>query len=211
MIVGQIAQLNLLPVAGVAGAPGAAKPHVAHNSGNNEWYTPSQFIEAARAVLGSVDLDPASSETANRTVRASTFYNAQDDGLQQFWRGKVWMNPPYSGDLVGRFVGKLLAHYRAGDVPEAIVLVNNATETEWFQRLAAAASALCFPKGRVRFLDVQERPIGVPLQGQAFLYLGEHPECFSIVFADFGFVLVNPSPSLGSFVEGESFTFSFKE
>ena len=47
------------------------KPWVTQNTGNNEWYTPPVFIEAARAVMGSIDTDPASCETANQNVKAN--------------------------------------------------------------------------------------------------------------------------------------------
>src|SRR5262245_13067731 len=39
-----------------------------------EWYTPPQYIAAARAVLGAIDLDPASSEIAQTTVQAGAFF-----------------------------------------------------------------------------------------------------------------------------------------
>jgi len=31
------------------------KPHIANNSGENEWYTPAHLIESARIVMGSSD------------------------------------------------------------------------------------------------------------------------------------------------------------
>lgn len=161
------------------------RPHVANNSGNNEWYTPLEFIEAARNVMGGIDLDPASSEAANEVVQATAYYTAEDDGLSLPWAGRVWLNPPYADDLIGKFANKLVAHFECVDVTEAIVLVNNATETRWFRQLISVASAVVFPGSRVRFWRPDGKTSG-PLQGQAVIYLGEQPETFKSVFGLMG-------------------------
>lgn len=160
-------------------------PHVSYNSGNNEWYTPPEYIAAACEVMGGIDLDPASSEIANRIVGAGTFYTAEDDGLAKAWSGRVWMNPPYASELIGAFTGKLAGSVRAGAVPTAIVLVNNATETGWFGDVIGVASAVCFPRSRVRFWQPDGRT-SAPLQGQAIIYIGPEPERFREVFGAFG-------------------------
>lgn len=159
--------------------------HVGQNSGENEWYTPEPFIDAARAVMGAIDLDPASSDVANTVVGAAAYFTAQDDGLSQDWHGRIWMNPPYAQPLVSQFCAKLRDEYDSGSVTGAIVLVNNATETAWFQRIIGAASAVCFPLARVKFW-APDRVSSTPLQGQAVVYLGNDAAAFIREFAAFG-------------------------
>jgi hypothetical protein len=95
------------------------------------------------------------------------------------------LNPPYSSDLVRKFIGKLCQHVRNGDIDEAIVLVNNATETKWWQEAKGLASAICFPQGWIKFLDEDGRP-GAPLQGQVVLYFGKRVKDFIVQFGKLG-------------------------
>ena len=164
--------------------PGA---HVGGNTGEHEWYTPAEYIEAARRVLGGIDLDPASSDAANEIVQAGQIFTAIDSGLDQSWHGRVWMNPPYSQPLIEHFCEKFAQHAERGDIT-GIVLVNNATETAWFQRLASASRCLCFPKGRIKFWSPRGDS-ALPLQGQAVLYTGADTVTFSAAFRSFGFIV----------------------
>lgn len=162
--------------------------HVAHNTGNNEWYTPADIIERARRVFGGrIDLDPASNPAAQEIVKAGKFYTAEQNGLAFPWEGTVWLNPPYSAALIKCFAEKLAFEWEAGRVTEAIVLTNNATETAWFQMIARISSAVCFPRGRVKFW-APGKPLATPLQGQAITYIGWYPDLFGVEFEEIGTV-----------------------
>ncbi len=150
------------------------RPHVTNNSGNNEWYTPKEYIEIAYKVMGSIDCDPASSDVANKIVQAKTFYSEQENGLNQTWNGNVWMNPPYAQPLISLFADKLIQEWNSGNIKQACVLVNNATETNWFQTMAQRANAIWFIKGRIKYLDNTGTPANTPLQGQCILYFGDN-------------------------------------
>ncbi|MGB3387471.1 MAG: DNA N-6-adenine-methyltransferase, partial [Pseudaminobacter sp.] len=119
-------------------------------TGENEWYTPAAYIEAARSVLGDIDLDPASSEVAQRVVKAAKHFTIDDNGLLQHWNGRVWLNPPYAQPHIANFADKMVDEVESGEVTAAIMLTHNYTDTTWFHRLASAADAICFTRGRIR-------------------------------------------------------------
>jgi phage N-6-adenine-methyltransferase len=161
--------------------------HVGQATGENEWYTPAEYVAAARLVMGGVDLDPASTPAANAVVRAQHFYSAEDNSLSLPWYGRIWLNPPYAQPLIEDFCEHLVDEYAAGHTIAACVLVNNATETAWFQTLLEYAAAVCFPRGRIRFWN-PAKATATPLQGQAVAYFGHATELFCKTF-DFGRVL----------------------
>jgi hypothetical protein len=164
------------------------------SSDSNEYYTLAEHIEAARSVLGEIDLDPASHPAANEVVKAARFYTIDDDGLAQDWHGRLWLNPPW-GKAGPDFVGKLVQSYQEGAVSAAILLVNaHATDTKWFQPLWDYL--LCFSCPRIHYWQ----PDGggkSPNSGSVFIYFGPERARFMEVFAQFGAVVTRVSNSIG--------------
>jgi len=157
-------------------------------SGENEWYTPVEYVEKARQVLGQIDLDPASNDIAQEWVRAESYFTAKEDGLAQEWHGRIWLNPPYSRATMEPFIEKLLIEYGAGRVAEAVLLTHNYTDTAWFHKAAGVSGAICLLRGRIHFIAPSGEHAS-PTQGQVFFYLGAHPQKFRDVFSEIGLVV----------------------
>jgi hypothetical protein len=138
------------------------------------YITPPKYINLVREVLGEIDLDPASTLIANTIVGAKTFYTEREDGLNQPWFGRVFMNHPWGkGEKACKegcskrvcwdrgyhletttpsnqdWVQKLEAHYVIGSVEEAICLVAASTSEKWFQPLYSYP--ICFTDHRIAF------------------------------------------------------------
>ncbi len=156
-------------------------------SKSNEWYTPSRYVQAAREVMGNIDLDPASNPTANEVIQAATYYDKETNGLDKEWAGRVWMNPPYGRDETGSnqdiWTRRLIDHFNAGAVTEAVVLVNASVDTRWFQPLWDFP--ICFPDHRINFYTSDSIASG-STHGSALVYLGHNEEKFKSVFKQFG-------------------------
>jgi ParB family chromosome partitioning protein len=165
--------------------------HRAQGTGENEWYTPQEYVDAARKVMGAIDLDPASSELAQQTIKAGSFYSMDDDGLRHEWSGRVWLNPPYSQPAIHEFMQKAVDEFKAGNMTECIALTHNYTDTKWFHLAAEHAAAICFTRGRIAFVSPDGKK-AAPTQGQAFFYFGGRIDAFAAEFSRFGFVMVKP-------------------
>lgn len=154
-------------------------------TGDAESYTPKEYIEAARGVMGGIDIDPASNPKAQETVKAEKFFTAEDNGLDQFWRGNVFLNPPYSFPLIRDFINKLIAGVKSGEVSQAILLTNDNTDTGWWQDSFNAAGMACLLNHRINF----RKPDGTtssPTNGQTFFYFGKNKAKFAAAFSQFG-------------------------
>lgn len=85
-----------------------------------------------------------------------------------------------------RWSKRLTIEYELGRVQEAILPVNAATDTGWFQRLWAYPR--CFVRGRIRFW----RPEGKatrPTHGSVFVYYGRQEARFRQVSARFAVIV----------------------
>jgi hypothetical protein len=175
-----------------SGSPAAAvkaskNSQLVQQSLSNEHYTPKKYLDAARAVLGgTIDLDPASCAEANKTVQATTFLDADDDGLTKEWLGTVWLNPPY-GRQAGDFILKFFDEVCAGRVTAGIILVNaHCTDTGWFQPLWSGVQ--CFTDHRINFYGDDERSGST--HGSVFVYFGPDERLFAARFAEFGAIVM---------------------
>lgn len=157
-----------------------------------EWYTPERYVEAARSVLGAIDLDPASSVTANAVVRATAFLTHADDGLTQDWNGRIFLNPPYgrtsTGEsLAGAFCNKAIAEHRAGRVSAGIILVNSVHSQSWQAPLYRLP--ICLVDHRIEFISADGQKNENPTFQNLFCYLGSDIKAFAKAFGQFGYVM----------------------
>lgn len=126
----------------------------------DEWYTPKEIIDS----LGEFDLDPCVPVNPLWNT-AKTMYNKFDDGLKQEWKGRVWLNPPYSRPLIDQFVRKMAVH------DNGIALLFNRCDSKMFQEVIfKKAKAMMFLKNRIKFY----KPDGT---------IGRQPGCGSILIA----------------------------
>ena len=138
-----------------------------HSSKSAEHYTPAAIVNAARDVMGGIDLDPATTRWANETVRAARIFGHTApgefvDGLAQPWSGRVFLNPPGgkapngSGTRsnAGVWWQKLSTQWAEGGVAQALFVGFSLEVLRTVQQLQCPQPLglpLCVPRRRICF------------------------------------------------------------
>jgi hypothetical protein len=116
--------------------------HHSAKMGKDEWLTPPWLLSK----LPEFDLDPCA-PIVRPWDTAKNHFTIEDDGLNQEWFGKVFLNPPY-----GREAAKWSAR---GATQDTIALIFARTETAMFHKYVwGMASAIFFFKSRLWFHHV---------------------------------------------------------
>jgi hypothetical protein len=158
------------------------------DSGKVEYYTPSFIVEAARQVMGSIDLDPASSSIANNSIKATRFYTINQPSLELPWIGNIWMNHPFSRKNNYEFINKLLHEVKEGNVKQACCITFAATSEKWFRPLLTFPQ--CYLFGRTNYiLPDGSQKVGVT-KGSVVTYIGPNNDKFREVFSKYGAVKI---------------------
>lgn len=132
-----------------------------HSAADPDWYSPKDYVEAARHVMGQIDLDPASDEKANVVIQAKTFYTKEMNGLQKMWNGRVFLNPP--GGMVNQFWLKLMdSLWTMSDglkgVEEFVWIGFSLEQLQTLQMIDDGLNtpltySMCVPKKRIAFVE----------------------------------------------------------
>lgn len=161
---------------------------VQNYSGCVDFYTPRYIWERAERAMGGIDLDPSS---PGWNVNAARHITKEEDGLNQIWQGRVWLNPPFGNDVYIWFE-KLRDEYQSGRVPAAVVLWKSATETRAWQTLISYACRVCFPHQRINFIAKNKNNGKGATFSPALFYAGNDPEVFEAAFCDIGDIWITP-------------------
>jgi len=158
------------------------------DSGLYEYYTPPIIVELAAKVMGGIDLDPFSSDQANKNVNAAKIYTENDNGLLHDWHGKIWMNHPFSRTMNKLCVEKLIAEYELGRVSQACCITFASTSESWFRPLLKYP--MCFIHKRTNyFLADGTLKTGVT-KGSVVTYIGDNIDEFKRIFSEIGTVKI---------------------
>jgi hypothetical protein len=160
---------------------------------SDNYYTPDFLIKKEREVMGSIELDPCSSELANKTVQADRIYTLENSMFRNPLNCKTMhFNPPYSSPVP--FVERVVYEFQQGNISQLIGIFNTDNSTRWFAEIRKIATAYCFLSDRVQFIDATNDKL-VQMSSnpkpQFMFYAGNNTDKFVQEFKGLGLTVRN--------------------
>jgi hypothetical protein len=181
---------------------------VNQSSGTVEYYTDPRITWAAREVMGSIDLDPASTPIANAFgVFAQRIFTKEDNGLTPRWKGNIWLNHPFhrgekacpqdrdkckknvcktrghiDQDIPSNatWINKAVSEYQKGNATSLILICFASTSEAWFRPLLDVP--LCFLTPRTGYYRPDGTLADDVTKGSVVAYMGPDTDRFKRTF-----------------------------
>lgn len=179
-------------------------------SGEVDYYTDPKIISAVHEVMGSIELDPASSATANEKVGAMRFYTPEDEGIFKPWGCRtLWLNWPFGKpekacepycnrqqknsrhkhhayDYHGNAAWSRKLASEIQNIGQGCVITYACTSEKWFIHLSLHWQCFLAPRTNY-YLPNGEMKKGVT-KGSVVTYFGKNQNRFFEVFRSMGIV-----------------------
>jgi hypothetical protein len=127
---------------------------------SDEWYTPKSVFDQLKITF---DLDVCAPKGGTGLVPASKNYCLEDNGLTSQWKGRVWMNPPYSKP--SPWIDKWLEHNNG------IALLPMA-KSRWFNNLMETNAKFTLLPSNFKFVSPEGKFISL-MMGSMLWAVGE--------------------------------------
>jgi hypothetical protein len=170
----------------------AVKDRADQSSRTGVWFTPRKVLDCVDAYFGGkIPFDPYTS--GDNPTNARKFATIEADGNRTSWaiHGGVFCNPPYGAkNGLNACLDKIALE--ASEGTEIICLVSATRfETGRGQEciLNDNMNMICFPKGRVKFLDEHGTPHNRNTQPSVIYGYNARPGAFKEAFGELGRVM----------------------
>ena len=166
------------------------------------WFTPQVYIDAAREVMGDIDVDPATTERVQKRIKAKVYHTdtKEKDAFKFHWYGRMMLCPPYKEGLIDKFFYKVIDEYKLGNLTEGIICTHmEDSGAIYFQDIFSFCNAFCLHRGHIKWwkghypeevamkkLGIEWHPGGYSKHYSCFLYFGPNKDKFIQTFLNFG-------------------------
>lgn len=165
------------------------------SEGVQDYFTPPELVDAARAAMGGIDLDAASHPKANRTHKIPKYFHLHYSAFENDWAGRVWLNPPYGNNAP--WFACIERYLTSGAVSQLCMLSPMwAFTTEIAKPVMRLSSATVILSPTPKFWGNAEGRTGRN-DPHAIVYFGDRVDAFLRAFAPHGI----PLPSAWDRVE----------